>query len=143
MQFFESKTLINARPTTVWDVLTDTSNLTVWNSGITDLTGDIRHGGKIRIKSARGGGRTLRIRIGLIPGEVMTWTIRGPLGLYKGVRTVSVTPERGITHMKATVSFSGPLHRILSRMLPDTERAMEDYVPAVRHRAEILDRGLS
>jgi hypothetical protein len=49
VEFFEAEALINARPSTVWDILTDTSNLTVWESGITDLAGDLRHGEKTRV----------------------------------------------------------------------------------------------
>ena len=50
VQYWESETLIIARNSTVWEVLTDKSTLTVWDSGITGLTGDLRHGVNIRIK---------------------------------------------------------------------------------------------
>lgn len=140
VQFFEAEALINARPSTVWDVLTDTSNLTVWDSGITDFAGSLVHGGKIRIKTARGDGRTHRLRVDLKPGATMTWTLRGPLALYKGIGTVTVTPRGAKTQLKATVSFGGPLHRVPARMLPDTGQALRDYVPAVKRRAELLDR---
>jgi hypothetical protein len=121
VQFFESETLINARPSTVWDIISDTSNVTVWDSGITDLTGDLRHGGKIRIRTARGGDRRLRLRVDLTPGETMTWTLRGPVGLYKGVRAVTVIPTGAKTRLETTVAFGGPLHRVLARMLPETD----------------------
>ena len=139
MQYFESETLINARPATVWDVLTDKSNLTVWDSGIADLTGDLRHGGKIRIKTARSGDRILRLRVDLT-GESMTWTLRGPVRLYTGVSTVIITPEGAKTHLKVTVTFSGPLDLVLARMLPQTDQALRDYTAAVTGRAELLDR---
>lgn len=140
MEAYESDALIKARPSTVWDVLTDTSNLTTWDSGFTGFTGDLHDGGRIRIKSARGGDRTLRIRVSLMAGKSMTWTLRGPFGLSKGVRAVAIEPEQGMTRLKVTVTFTGPLHRVLSRMLPGTEKALEDYVSAVIHRAELLDR---
>lgn len=38
MEYFASEALINARAPTVWDVITDTGNFTVWESGITEST---------------------------------------------------------------------------------------------------------
>lgn len=124
VQYFEAETLINARPSTVWEVLTDKSNLNVWDSGITDFVGDLRHGGKIRIKTDRGGDRTLRLRVDLIPGETMKWTLRGPLGPCKGVRTVTLTPQGAKTHLKVTVSLGGALHGVLATMMPETGQAL-------------------
>ena len=70
----------------------------------------------------------------------MTWTLPGPAGLYIGVRTATVIPSGAKTRLKATVSFDGPLHRVLARMLPETDQALREYVRAVRRRAELLDR---
>ena len=47
MKSYESRTLIDARKCTVWDVITDGGNFTVWNSGITHIAGELRHGGTI------------------------------------------------------------------------------------------------
>lgn len=111
----------------------------MWDSGITDLTGDLRHGGNIWIRSIRGGNRTFRLRVDLMD-ESMTWTSRGPAGLYQGIRTVIITPEGAKTHLLVTVTFTGPLHRVPARMFPETDGALQNYVAAVRHRAELLDR---
>jgi hypothetical protein len=72
--------------------------------------------------------------------ESMTWTSRGPAGLYQGIRTVIITPEGAKTHLLVTVTFTGPLHRVPARMFPETDGALQNYVAAIRHRAELLDR---
>jgi uncharacterized protein YndB with AHSA1/START domain len=74
VEYFESEALINARASTVWEVITDAGNLTVWQSGITAIDGELRNGGTIRIKTTDGGGRILRFRVQQMPGEVMIWT---------------------------------------------------------------------
>lgn len=70
----ESQHLINARGSTVWDIITDSGNFTVWDSGITAVTGEIRNGGTVRVRTRHGGSRSFRLRVEPIPGEVMTWT---------------------------------------------------------------------
>jgi hypothetical protein len=70
----------------------------------------------------------------------MTWTLLGPVGLFKGVRTVSVSREGEMTRLKVTVSLGVPLSRVAARVLPETDQALRDYVPAVRQRAKLLDR---
>ena len=76
MRSYEAKTLINARNFTVWEIITDGGNYTVWDSGITHISGGLRNGATIRVRSRTGGNRTFRLRAQQIPGEVMTWTGR-------------------------------------------------------------------
>jgi hypothetical protein len=53
MVLHASEALINARLSTVWDVLTDSGNMTVWNSGVTEIDGDLRDGETVRISTLR------------------------------------------------------------------------------------------
>jgi hypothetical protein len=58
MPILEAGIPINARSSTVWDVITDAGNYTVWDSGITEIHGDIRNGGTIRIRTTSAMGTT-------------------------------------------------------------------------------------
>ncbi|MCU1517179.1 MAG: hypothetical protein JWQ75_1900 [Pseudarthrobacter sp.] len=69
MQPFESEEPVNARSSTVWGIITDGGNLTVWESGITWIGGEIRNGALIRIRTTRGGGRTYRTRSSIFRGR--------------------------------------------------------------------------
>ena len=140
MEYFESEALINARASTVWEVITDTGNLTVWESGITAIDGELRNGGTIRIKTTDAGGRSLRLRVRQMPGEVMTWTSSLPLGLLRRTRTFTLAPQAGRTHLKVKEEVNGPLAGLLGRTRPDTGRILNDYVHAVTKRSELLDR---
>ena len=136
-----AETLIKARSSTVWDVITDARNFTVWESGITHIRGELRNGGTIRIRTHTGGERTFRLRVQQMPGEVMTWTQGLPLGLLTGVRTFTLEPVGGMTHLLVREEFTGPLCGLLLReFASDTQQAFTDYVSAVRKRAEILGR---
>jgi len=139
----EAETLINARSSTVWDIITDARNYTVWESGITRIRGELRNGGTIRIRTYTGRDRTFRLRVQQMPGEVMTWTQGLPLGLLTGVRTFTLEPLGGMTHLRVTEEFTGPLCGLLLwEFVSDTQQAFIDYVNAVRKRAEILGRHL-
>lgn len=140
MKSFEAETLIHARNSTVWEILTDGGNYTVWDSGITRIDGELRNGGMIRVRTRTGGKRTFRLSVRQIPGKMMTWTGGLPLGLFRGVRTFTLTPLGRMTHMHVREDFTGPLLGLLRKTIPDWERAFAGYVPAVKKRAELLGR---
>jgi hypothetical protein len=137
---FESETLINARPSTVWDIVTDASNVTVWESGITAIDGEMRDGGTIWITTNGNGRRGLRMRVQQIPGEVMRWRTTLPLVLLHRTFTVSLSPEAGQTHLRITHQVGGLLSPFAGKTLPALPDAIETVVQAVKKRAELLDR---
>ena len=140
MEYFTSEALINARVSTVWEVITDAGNLTVWESGITAVDGELRDGGTIRIKTTDAGERSLRLRVQQKRGEVMTWTSGLPLGLLTRIRTFTLSPRAGLTHLTVEEEVSGPLATLVRKTSPNTARTLDDYVHAVTNRAELLDR---
>ena len=137
MQILEAGILINARSSTVWDVITDAGNYTVWDSGITEIDGDIRNGGTIRIRTATGH-RRYRLRVEQMPGEVMTWTRGLPLGLFKSIRTFTLTSQDAMTHLRVKEESIGPLAGLMGNTGQDTEDSFADYVRAVKERAELF-----
>ena len=132
----EAQSLINARGSTVWEIITDSGNFAVWGSGITEVTGELRNGGTIRIRT-RHGGRNVRFRVEQIPGGVMTWTWGVPprLGFFK--RTFVLTPRDAMTHLVVRDEISGPL-RAFIRSPFGAEEDLTGFVAAVKERAEIL-----
>lgn len=137
MQILEAGILINARSSTVWDVVTDAGNYAVWDSGITEIDGDVRNGGTIRIRTTSGN-RKYRLRVEQIPGEVMTWTRGLPLGLFKSVRTFTLSSQDAMTHLHVTEEFTGPLAGLMGNTVQDTDDSFADYVRAVKERAELF-----
>lgn len=132
----EAEALIIARSSTVWDVITDSGNLTVGDSGIAAGHGDLQDREVVSLRISRQG-RTLRVRIRQNPPEAMTWTAALPLRLFRAVRTFVLIPQDGHTLLRVTDASFGPLGRWLP---PATAEDLDDFVDAVRHRAELLDR---
>ncbi len=138
MESSEAEALIFADAATVWDILTDAGNYPVWDSGITEVSGAISAGGRIRVRTRDGGKRMFRLRVHQVPGRQMTWSGRLPLGLLKVVRTFTVTDHTGITHLTVRDAASGPLRGLVRKTLPGAEPALNGYVAAVKFRAELL-----
>ena len=138
--FSAADALINARTSIVWDILTDTSNITVWESGIAALDGHLRDGGTIRIRPANQHRRRLRMRVQQGPGQVMRWRSGIPLGLLRHTFTVVLTPKTGQTNFSITHELSGPLAAFACKRLPASSDFLQGFVDAVRTRAELLDR---
>lgn len=136
MKIYEAEATIYARSSTVWDIITDDGNYTVWDSGITRIEGQVRNGGTIRIRTRAGGNRTFRLRVQQVPGELMTWTGGLPLGLARGVRTFTLSPHGGKTHLRVTEEFSGPLLDLMRR--PAMGQDCTGYINAVKERAELI-----
>lgn len=138
MESFDAETMIYARSSTVWDIITDAANYTAWPSGITRADGQVRNGGTIRVRTRTGGKRTFRLRVRQVPGEVMTWTGGQALGLATGVRTFTLSPYGGKTYLRVKDEFRGPLIKLIGRTAPDLGQDSTSYVTAVKERAELV-----
>lgn len=138
VKFVEADALINARSSTVWDVITDAGNLPVWESGVTEIHGEIRDGHVIRIRTATAGKRVFRLRVQQLPGEVMTWKGGIPLGLFTGLRTFRLTPYGSMTRLSVREEFTGPLVPALWKRMRDLQPELDAYLKAAKARAELF-----
>lgn len=133
----EAQSLINARGSTVWEIITDSGNFAVWPSGIAEVTGELRNGGTIRVRTRHAGSTSVRLRVEQIPGEVMTWTwgILPRLGAFR--RTFVLTPLDAMTLLAVRDEISGPLRPFILSPF-GAEEDLAGFVAAVKQRAEIL-----
>ena len=66
--------IINSDAKTVWNLLTDASNFTNWNSTITSIEGSITEGEKIKLKSILDEKRTFKLKVKEFePNKKMVW----------------------------------------------------------------------
>lgn len=73
-----------------------------------------------------------------IPGEVMTWTRALAPGLGTSVRTFALTRHDGMTLLLVRDEITGPLGGRIQSPFSSTKQDLEDFVNAVKNRAEIL-----
>jgi hypothetical protein len=140
MRPLESEALISARTSTVWEVITDTGNLNVWESGITAVDGELRNGGRVRFRTTGTGRKGIRVKVQQMPGHVMTWTASLPLWLSKTVRTFTLEPAEGKTRLHVKEEHSGLLHLLGGHTLHVSDRPLASFVKSVKKRSELLDR---
>ena len=138
MALIESERPINACRSTVWEIITDIGHFPLWDSGFTAVSGRIRNGGTIRVRTRTGRGRSFRVLVEQIPGEVMTWTRAVSPGLGKSVRTFSLSRHDGMTRLRVWDETKGPLRGLIRSPFSATNQDLDDFINAVRKRAELL-----
>jgi hypothetical protein len=137
MESYEVTKSIAASSETIWAILTDASGYTAWDSGVERVEGTIAPGSKIKVYSKISPGRAFPVKVALSPPTTMTWTGGMPLGLFKGVRTFTLTPEAGgETRFDMREEFSGPSLSMIWRSMPDLTSSFEQFAQGLKQKAE-------
>jgi hypothetical protein len=137
LKSYESTSHIQADPDAVWRVLADASAYPTWDSGMKKVEGTVAPGEKIKVVSEANPGRAFPVTVSeIVPGERMTWTGGMPLGLFRGVRTYTLTPEDGGTRFRMREDLSGPLLPLIWRSMPDLGPSFEKFARGLKARTE-------
>ena len=138
MKVYAAKTTINATPEAIWTILTNAAGFPEWDPGVERIEGRIAPGEKITAYTTYNPGRAFPARVTeFVPGSRMTWSGGMPLGLFKGVRTFTLTPNGdGTTEFTLREVFSGPLLPLIGRSIPDLTATFEQFVAGLKQRAE-------
>jgi hypothetical protein len=138
MKHFETETTIDARPEDVWPVLADTASWPDWDSGVLGVEGEATQGNRIKIRSELNPKRAYPVKVvELEPNRRMAWLGGMPLGLFKGVRTYTLTPEgEGRTHFSMREEFTGPLLPLIWRSMPDMNDSFRQFASGLKQRVE-------
>ena len=129
---------IQATPDAIWEILTDASGYTDWDPNMTKLEGTIAPGEQIKVYTTLSPDRTFPVKVTeFVPGEKMVWASGMPLGLFKGVRTFTLTPQDGGgTEFSMREVFSGLLLPLIGRSIPDMAESFEQFAAGLKSRAE-------
>ncbi len=137
MRHYESAALIDARPEAIWAVLTDADGYADWDSGVVRVEGRIAPQEKIKLVPEVNPKRAFPLEVTeFSPAERMTWTGGMPLGLLKGVRTFTLTPEGTGTRFTMREEYSGPMLPLIWRSMPDLGPSFEQFASGLKARAE-------
>jgi len=138
MRAYDASSMIEASPDAIWAILTDAPGYTTWDSGIVRVEGRIAPGETIKVVSKVNPGRTFQVKVTeFTPGQRMTWSGGMPLGLFKGVRTFTLSPQGdGATRLTMREEYSGPLLPMIWRSMPDLGAWFEQFVTGLKRRAE-------
>jgi hypothetical protein len=138
MRYYEATATISADPGTVWQVLIDGVNWPAWDSGVDELDGQIALGKKIKIRSQAAPGRSFPVRVTTFePGRLLRFSGGIPLGLFKGVRTHTLTSQSdGTTVFHLREEYSGPLLGLVWRSMPNLGPSFTQFTEGLKRRVE-------
>ena len=132
---------IDASPEEVWAVLADTEAYPNWNPFVRELTGELREGGKLEVRIAPPGGRSMTFKpvvLAAEPGQQLRWLGRLLVpGVFDGEHSFSLEPlDSGRTRFVQAERFSGVLVPILGKSLGKTQLGFEQMNEALKRRVE-------
>ena len=129
---------INASPERIWNLLTDVERYPSWNPAVVALHGRIAAGETIKLISTVNPKRTFSLLVSeLEPHRRMVWSDGMPLGLFRGVRTLSLGPAGdGQTEFSMQESYSGALAPLITRAIPDLSESFAQFAEGLKSAAE-------
>ena len=138
MKAYDASAAIQASSDAIWDVLTDASGYTQWDSGVERVDGKIGPGEKITVVSKANPGRAFPVRVtGFEPGRRMVWSGGMPLGLFRGVRTFTLAPQAdGVVTFTVREEYTGPLLPLIWPSIPDLEPSFRQFATGLKARLE-------
>ena len=137
MKHYEAETTIEAPPERVWGILTDAPAYAQWDSGVQKVEGRIAPGEKIKVVSEANPGRAFPVNVAQFePAKRMVWSGGMPLGLFKGVRTFTLTPEGSATRFEMREEYTGPLLPMIWKSMPDLGPSFEQFARGLKAKAE-------
>jgi hypothetical protein len=137
MRSYDAEATIEAPPEAVWAVLTDAPAYAQWDSGVQRVEGTIAPGEKIKVVSEANPGRAFPVKVTAFePARAMTWSGGMPLGLFKGVRTFSLTASGTTTRFTMREEYTGPMLPLIWRSMPDLGPSFDQFARGLKQRAE-------
>lgn len=138
MKAYEATADIGARPEEIWAILIDASAYPTWDSGVRRVDGRVAPGEKVTVVSEASPGRAFAVKVTAFdPPRAMTWSGGMPLGLFRGVRTFTLTPSEGaLTRFVMREEYSGPLLGLIWKSMPDLGPSFRKFAAGLKARAE-------
>lgn len=138
MKFYEASATIDAEPEAVWAILVDAPAYASWENGVVRVEGSIAPGETIKVVSEANPDRTFPVKVtAWEPGRRMEWSGGMPLGLFRGVRTFTLTPgDAGTTQFKVREEYTGPLLGLIWKSIPDLGPSFQKFASGLKRRGE-------
>jgi uncharacterized protein YndB with AHSA1/START domain len=128
---------IQAKPETVWALLTDAGGFPRWNSTVKSIEGPIALGNKLALRVAVAPDRVFKPKVTeLVAPTRMVWS-DGAAPMFKGVRTFSLERrDDGSTDFSMVEVLGGVMLPMIKGSLPDFGPPFEQYAADLKREAE-------
>jgi hypothetical protein len=128
---------IQAASERIWELLTDSTSYAAWNPTVVSLEGRIAAGETIKLVSTVNPKRTFSLKVTELDGpRRMVWSDGMPLGLFKGVRTYSLSPTDAGSEFEMEEVYSGPLAPLITRAIPDLTDSFAQFADGLKAASE-------
>lgn len=137
MLTYSATTTINASPERVWQALTDASAYPRFDPNAIRIEGTIAAGQTIKAYSKLSPDRAFPVKVSVFePNKHMEWSSGMPLGLFKGVRAFTITPQGSSVKFTVKEDFSGPMLGMFKRSIPDMNEPFKLFVDGLKAYVE-------
>lgn len=138
MKEFSVTTTIRATPEALWSILADGARWMEWNTTIERFDGRIAPGETVTIQVKANPGRAFPLTVtDFAPPQRMVFSGGMPLGLFRGVRTFTLTKNAGdSTEFSMREAYSGLLAPLITKSIPDLQPAFEEFAVCLKRAAE-------
>lgn len=125
---------IQADRSILWALLTNASDFPRWNSTVISMEGDIKPGGKIRLKSSLDPRRVFKLSIKEFDADSrLVW------GDAMGQRVYTLKSlGQNLTQFTMTEKIGGPIFPFIAKMIPAFDQSFEDYALDLKKEAEAI-----
>jgi len=128
---------VAASPEAVWSVLVDAGSWPAWDSGVTGVDGTIALGNTLTIRSSAAPGRSFPVKVTTFDApRRLVFTGGMPLGLFRGVRTYTLTAQAGGTVFRMREEYTGAMLGMIWRSMPDLQPSFDRFAAGIAARAE-------
>lgn len=137
MRSYEVRRHIAAEPDAVWEILADADRLVAAGTGIRRIDGRIEPGGTFTIWSEAVPERGFRTRVAeMEAARRMVWEGGLPAGLFRGVRTFTLSADDSGTDFVMREEFTGVMLPLIWRTMPDLQPSFDTFADGLARAAE-------
>lgn len=138
MKIYNTTIEINANTNVIWAILTDSSTYHDWNKSVEKVEGKIALGEMIKVYAKISPERAFPVKVQeFLPSEKMVWRGGMPFGLFKGVRTFTLTERNnGQVEFRMQEEFSGLMSPLIVLSMPDLTESFELFATSLKDKAE-------
>jgi hypothetical protein len=138
VKHYEAAATIKASPDRLWALLTNARGYPSWNPSIERIEGNIAPSETIKVIVKVNPGRVFPVKVTVFePGRRMVWSGGMPLGLFKGERTYTLTPDGdGSTRFTMREEYTGPMLSMIWKSIPDLGPSFEQFANGLKAEAE-------
>lgn len=124
---------IQAPAAIIWQVLTQLTQYSSWNSTIISLEGEAKVGARLKLISKLDPKRTFKLKVkSITPEKEMVW------GDALGTRSYNLIAEGNATVFHMRESIGGPLFPLFSSKIPSFDASFEAFARDLKQHAESL-----